>query len=70
MHYSEDSLTVKFLVAAIWILDTLQVLSDIQLWRSRKFELFCLVFTNGASGECVCGCCSSMLLFTTNILSG
>ncbi|KAI6104346.1 hypothetical protein F5141DRAFT_1065144 [Pisolithus sp. B1] len=43
MHYSEDALTLKSLVAATWILDTLRVAFDNQLWCADKFGVYSLV---------------------------
>ncbi|KAI6154488.1 hypothetical protein EDD17DRAFT_1512807 [Pisolithus thermaeus] len=42
MHYAEGVLTLKSVVAAIWVLDTLHVVFDSQLWRTDKFGVYCL----------------------------
>ncbi|KAI6104352.1 hypothetical protein F5141DRAFT_185502 [Pisolithus sp. B1] len=43
LHDSEDALTIKLLVAAVWILDTLHILFDNQLWCADEFRVYYLV---------------------------
>lgn len=58
MHYAEGVLTLKSVVAAIWVLDTLHVVFDSQLWRTDKFGVYCLVIistlTQFSIGRCEC----------------
>ncbi|KAI6134453.1 hypothetical protein EDD17DRAFT_1882084 [Pisolithus thermaeus] len=67
MHYSEDASTTKFLVIAIWILDTLHIsfichvlyyylITNYAIPTSLEY----IVAPSVASGEFVCGCCSPM----------
>ncbi|KAI6122006.1 hypothetical protein F5141DRAFT_1094115 [Pisolithus sp. B1] len=52
MHYSEDDSTTKFIVAAVWVLDTLHVSFMCHMLYYYLVKPTCLILVNAPLNHC------------------